>query len=119
MGNALQVPTAREPLSLRDAGGNQLPTRSWYLFWQGVADRVGAALGLAPSGIAVGASPFSYTAPNAGTVLVRGGTVTVLELGRGGVFVNIGVVAGPVPVSAADVVRVTHAGAPTMTYVQR
>lgn len=65
--------------------------------------------------VALGASPYSYVAPANGAVVVQGGTVSLLELGRG-TFVSVGVLAGVVPVVAGDVVRVTYAVAPTMTF---
>lgn len=65
--------------------------------------------------ITVGASPFSYTAPQAGTVVVAGGTVSALTITRG-TAVSLGVVSGAVPVRQGDIVTVTYTGAPTMTF---
>lgn len=71
-----------------------------------------AATSITPTG-----SPFSYTAPSSGRVYVNGGTVTIVETGRDGAFVVSGVLAGAFPVSTGDVLRVTYAVAPTMTFM--
>ena len=83
------------------------------------------ALGLAqpsqraPVAITVGASPFTTVARAGGVVVVQGGTVSLVELGRNGVFTTLGVTAGAVPVSQDDSVRVTYTVAPTMTFIAR
>jgi hypothetical protein len=113
-----QLPAARQAVVELAPNKSWQFTTPWYRF-------LGALLGLAvPSGadaavIAVGASPFSYTAAAIGAVLVSGGTVSALELGRNGAFTNVGAVAGAVPVSEGDIVRVTYTVAPTMTFVRR
>lgn len=66
--------------------------------------------------IALGASPATFTAVDRGTLVVQAGTVSNIELGRGGVFVSAGVVAGCIPVARGDQVRVTYAVAPTTNY---
>lgn len=73
----------------------------------------------APAAITVGASVFSYKATDNGNVFVTGGTVTLIEYGRGGVFTTTGLTAGIVPVSKGDTVRVTYAVLPTMTFIKR
>lgn len=112
-----QLPSARQAVVEMAANKTWQFTAPWYRF-------LGTLLGLiAPSGvnaaaITVGASPFSYTATSSGVVLIAGGTVSAIALGRNGVFTGIGVTAGPVPVSEGDAVRVTYAVAPTMTFVR-
>lgn len=73
----------------------------------------------APVAITVGASAFSYVAPDAGYVIVTGGTVSVIAYGRGGVFTTTGLITGIIPVSKGDTVRVTYAVLPTMTFIKR
>lgn len=113
----VQLPTSRQPV-VEAVNGLMQFTVPWFRFF-------GLLLGLAaPSGadaaaIAVGASPYSYTADGFGTLLVAGGTVSAIELGRNGAFTNVGVIAGAVPVSEGDVVRVTYTVLPTMTFVRR
>lgn len=80
-----------------------------------------AALSAAPPKevVALGASPATFTAVDPGTFVVQAGTVTKIELGRGGVFVDVGVIAGCIPVSRDDQVRVTYTVAPTTNYFKR
>lgn len=66
--------------------------------------------------VTVGASPFTYIAPDAGLIVLQGGTVNLVELGRGVTFVNVGLLTGAVPVSKGDQVRLTYIVAPAMTY---
>jgi predicted Rossmann-fold nucleotide-binding protein len=82
------------------------------------SDELWAVLGTTAPMVSVvpGASPFTYTAPDPGRVVVQGGTVTLIEVGRQGTFVLAGVIAGVLPVSRGDQVRVTYAVAPTMTF---
>ncbi|MGV0128854.1 hypothetical protein [Burkholderia gladioli] len=90
--------------------------------WQVVDGANSAAWGssAAIASITVGASPFVYTAPAAGTVLIVGGTVSAVTLKRGSPSaVSVGATAGSVPVSAGDIVTVTYSGAPTMSFVPR
>lgn len=67
--------------------------------------------------ITVGASPFSYTASFNGSVAVTGGTVSLIQLIRQGVTVATGLTAGLIPVSRADVVKVTWSGTPAMIFL--
>ncbi|GAC1503714.1 MAG: hypothetical protein NVS1B10_08830 [Candidatus Saccharimonadales bacterium] len=68
--------------------------------------------------VTVGASPFAYTAPAIGSVIVQGGTVSAITLTHlGGTPVNIGVTAGVIPVVAGDVVTVTYTVAPNITFI--
>lgn len=67
--------------------------------------------------ITVGASPFTYTAPHAGTVAVTGGTVSAIAFIRQGATVATGMTVGLIPVSRGDQVKVTFTAAPTMTFV--
>ena len=70
--------------------------------------------------VAVGASPFSYTAPFDGQVTITGGTVSAIAISRDGTtFVGVGFTTGVIPVSRSDVTRITHTGAPTMTFFPR
>lgn len=69
------------------------------------------------SPVAVGASPFTYLAERTGTLVVQGGTVTALSYVRNAGTVNLGVIAGPIPVLMADAVTITYAVAPTVTFL--
>ncbi len=71
---------------------------------------------ITPSG-----SPYSYTNSTDydEDVIVRGGTVSAVEHGRGGSYESVGVVAGMFRLSPGDVLRVTYTVAPTMRLVPR
>jgi hypothetical protein len=112
-----QLPASRQAVVEMSANKIWQFTVPWYRF-------LGALLGLiAPSGanaaaVTISASPFTYTATSSGVVLVAGGTVSALELGRNGTFTNIGVIAGAVPLSDGDSLRVTYTVLPTLTFVR-
>lgn len=72
----------------------------------------GAARALTPSG-----SPYTYTAPSNGVIVISVGTVTVIEYGRSGAFYVVGLIAGLFPILNGDSIRVTYAVAPTMTFL--
>jgi hypothetical protein len=111
-----QIPAARQPV-VEQVNGRSTFTRTWYLFLQHLL-AFAAPSGDDASPLIVSASPFSFTAPNTGAVLVSGGAVSDIALGRNAVFTSIGVTAGAVPVSEGDVVRVTYTGLPTITFVR-
>jgi 2-keto-4-pentenoate hydratase len=69
-----------------------------------------------PASVAVGASPFTYTAPDRGVLVLQGGTVSLVELGRKGTFVTTGLTTAVLNVSKGDQVRVTYAVLPTLTF---
>lgn len=114
----IQIPAARQPVVEKGPAGEPLFTRAWFLFLQQVFQRV-ANSGAVPAAVAVGASPFTYQAAGDGNLIVTGGTVTLIEYGRGGVFTTTGITVGVIPIFNGDSVRVTHAGAPTMTFIKR
>jgi hypothetical protein len=118
MATNAQVPNAAQPVVQKDPTGNLVFTSPWYRFFQSVSGLVGGQAN-APQSIAVGASPFSYESQGAGIVIVQGGTVTALDYGRNGAFTALGVTQGPIQISAGDVLRVTHTGAPNMTLVRQ
>lgn len=74
---------------------------------------------LATSALTLTGSPFVYTNQTGGKVEVlhQGGTVSKIEHGRSGAFVDVGVTSGPLLLAPLDQVRVTYSVAPTMTVV--
>lgn len=72
-----------------------------------------------PVTVAPGASPYTYTAVDAGTLVVQGGTVSLVELGRKGTFVTTGLTTAVLSLSRGDQVRVTYAVAPALTFFKR
>jgi len=69
--------------------------------------------------LTVGASPYAYTAPANGTVVITGGTVSAVTLKRGTpAAITAGSATGVIlPVSAGDIVTTTYSAAPTMSFV--
>ena len=67
--------------------------------------------------ITVPATGVGYTAPVKSTIWSVVGTVTAITITRGGVVWTTGVLAGPIPVSAGDVVTWTYTVAPTAFYL--
>ena len=82
--------------------------------WAMMNQTPAAPLTVSPTG-----SPMTWTAPSAGALAVAGGTVSLIEVGRAGMFVLAGLISGMVPVSAGDSVRLTYVVAPTMKFLQR
>ena len=104
---AYQIPTYETPLTSK--GQTQ---SSWYRFflsvWQGAAPSNETTL-------KVGGSPFSYTAPSRGYVLLKGGTVSAVQVMRS-VTTLTGLTAGIFPLSQGDVLVVTYSALPTMVF---
>lgn len=67
--------------------------------------------------ITVTASPFTYTVPANGTVVVNGGIVSAIAISRQGTSVTTGLIDAVLPVSRLDQVTVTYTGLPTMTFL--
>ncbi len=67
--------------------------------------------------VTLGASPAAYTAPFDGTVVITGGTVTIITLTRQGTAVATGLTTGIIPVARRDIVTVTYAVLPTVTFI--
>lgn len=58
--------------------------------------------------VVVDASPFTYTAPDTGSVLVQGGYALTVELGRNGAFTLAGAQRGNFRMQKGDQIRVTY-----------
>lgn len=67
--------------------------------------------------ITVGASPYTYLADSDGVLVVRGGTVSQIAYVRNSGSINLGVIAGPIPLLAADAVTITYTVLPTVTFL--
>lgn len=68
--------------------------------------------------ITPGGSPFTYTAPGFGVVVVTGGSVSAISVKRQGTSVSTGITTGLIPVARYDQVVVTYSPtAPTMTFI--
>jgi len=107
-----RFPTYQENLAEKG-----VTTRGWYTFWSGLFK--GQPTGpIAP--IAVTASPFTYTATQGGSVLIQGGTVSLVQISRDGTTnFATGATQGPFPVSQGDLLIVNYTVAPNMTFIPR
>ena len=104
------IPSYGEPLVSKNN-----TSRTWYLFW---SDLRNGRPPNAISTIAIGTSPFTYQAQQKGFVIVRGGTVTLIQFTRDQITnVNTGVTSGCIPLSQGDSVIVTFSAPPNMTFV--
>lgn len=90
-------------------------SKDWYFFWAGLYNGLPPATEVA---VTPGASPYTYSAPVRGNLIVSGVGVTAIAFSRDGVtFYATGVTAGMFLLSAADQMRVTYAGAAVLTFV--
>jgi hypothetical protein len=67
-----------------------------------------------PQPITVGTSPFTYTAPTRGTVMLEGGSLSSLAIGRAGTNISTGAT-NLIPVEIGDQIIVGYTSAPNMT----
>jgi hypothetical protein len=71
----------------------------------------------AAAAVVLGASPVTLTnaGPSPAVYTVEGGTVTVVEMDRGEVTADTGVIAGSFFLGAGDALIITYSDAPTVT----
>lgn len=114
----LAIPNANVPPM--DGGGAW--TQAWWRFFASVAQSVNSqATGANPQPVTVGASPYTFTAGQAGALLVQGGGVSAMAFSRDGLtWYPLGSFYGLFPLSPGDMVRITYPGAaPVLTFVPR
>jgi hypothetical protein len=85
----------------------------WYRFFQGLYQGTPPS---AESTLVVGASPWTYTAPVKGFVILKGGTVSAVTFTRSVTTVT-GQTAGIFPMNQGDMLTVTYSGLPSMVWV--
>ena len=104
------MPTYAAPLEL---GRNT--SKDWYFFWSGLFR------GLAPGNVepvTVGVTPYEYSAVKRGSMIVEGGTVSLIEFSRDGTdYYDVGATAGMFALNASDRLRVAYSVVPNMTFV--
>lgn len=95
----------------------------WRRWFQDVWASINAIALPLPTLSAVGASPFTYQFQQAGsgTLLITGGTVSLVEWSRDNTTWHSVAVASPaiIPLSQGDYVRITYTVAPTVVEVLR
>ena len=103
-----QVPTYEQPFET-----DEVTSRPWYRYFQDL-DNGKPHSGELPQ--KVGASPFTYTATLMGSMLVTGGTVSVIAYARGTTFYVTGQTTGLFYLAQGDRLKVTYTVLPTMVY---
>ncbi len=101
--NAIQATDASDPTDAIIAN----VTGGHAIVWPGQNPIVPGVLG----------SPWHYTAPNNGTLIVSGGTVSNIAITRGTTTIQTGVTAGAFTLDLNDTVAVTYSAAPTLTFL--
>ena len=92
-----------------------LNSKDWYFFLVGLYNGLPPAL---ETPITPGVSPYEYTAPVKGSVILSAGTVSLVEFTRDGVsYYDTGQTAGMFTLNAQDRLRITYAVLPTMVFV--
>jgi hypothetical protein len=105
-----QAPTYTIPLSQ-----GQNTTAAWYRYFQQTEQGIPPSAEVA---VSVTASPFTYTAPKKGFVIVSGGTVSIIAFSRTpGVFYPTGQTSGMFQVAFNDSLQVSYTAAPTIIFV--
>lgn len=104
----------RPPFTSAITKENGQLTDDWWKYF----DKLSRPNGKTPTTPSVPASPAIFSADDNGMYIVRGGTVSAIEIQRNGAaYVNFGVVAGPFPVQQSDNLRITYTVAPTVTFL--
>jgi hypothetical protein len=87
---------------------------TWYRYFQAIE------LGEPPGGeviVTPTASPFVFTAPKQGYMVISGGTVTSIMISRTPPsYVLTDQTSGVFPLSQSDLLKVTYTAAPAMTF---
>jgi hypothetical protein len=107
-----RAPTYDDALTQKGA-----TSRGWFTYWFGLGkgQPTGPIAAISP-----GVSPYTFTAPQGGTVLVQGGTVSLIQITRDGVNnFNTGQTQGAIPVSQGDSLIVNYSVVPTLTFIPR
>lgn len=92
-------------------------TRGWYSLFAGfiTGQPTGPASAITPI-----SSPYTYKAAQGGTLIIQGGTVSLVSFSRDGVNnFNCGQTQGLFPLSQGDQLIITYSAAPNLTFVPR
>lgn len=106
--NFRQIPTYETSISQ-----NGKTTRSWFRWFQ---DQDNGLPKGAEITVTVGGSPFAFTAPSSGFIIIRGGTVSAVQFTRT-VTTLTGQTSGMFPVSQGDTLTITYSALPTVVFV--
>lgn len=91
--------------------------KDWFLFFTNLYTAVIDGMPQPGEALTISASPMTYTAIIRGQAHVGGGTVSVIEFSRNGTdWYNAGVTTGFIQMDKGDLLRVTYAVAPNISY---
>lgn len=108
------LPNFPTPLEVQTSQG-PVTGKDWYRFWAGLFQGLAPALEVV---VTPAASPFTYAATVKGSLIVSGGTVSLIQFTRNGTtFYNAGQTSGMFTLNAADRLVITYTVAPTVTFV--
>lgn len=79
----------------------------------------GQSNGITPYAVTAPASLSSFTANRKTSLVVSGGTVSLLRFLRGGVYVTLPFISGILELDLGDSVEFTYVVAPTLTVIPR
>ena len=89
--------------------------KEWYFFFQALWKGLPQALEVP---VVPGPTPFTYTAPTRGFLIVQGGTISLVQFSRdGSTNYSVGTTAGSFPLSQGDQLIINYSVAPTLTFV--
>lgn len=104
-----RIPSPAAPIAEPKTG---LISQVWNLFFRDLIAPAQSAAGVVLTG-----SPFQFQASDDGYVLIAGGTVSAVDLIRGTTTIPTGLTAGFFPVSQGDILEITYAVGPTVTFI--
>lgn len=93
---------------------------NWWRFLLNVSNQALGTNQTTQATVTAGASPFVFTTPAQGTLLVSGGPVTLIEYSKDALtWYPTGVTQGQIQMVPNDHVRITYMNAPTLTFFPR
>lgn len=108
VGRYRTTPTYEQPLTSRE--------NTTSVYWRWFQD---IELGAPPSSelaVTAHASPFIYSAPFRGNLVVSGGAVTSIQYSRSGTFYNTGLTSGMFHVSQNDQLKIVFTAIPNLVF---
>lgn len=113
--NLQPFPSSNAPVS---EGGATPLAQIWYYLLRTIWQRLGGSGSTLPAQtVTVTASPFQYSSDISGTLVVQGGTVSEIDIVRGGSSVTTGQTAGAIPMLRGDLVNIVYSGKPNVTFL--
>lgn len=70
-----------------------------------------------PRAVVMSGTGMVFVAPSDGLLVIFGGTISLVEYGRGNTFFNSGFTTGPIYIAQGDKLRFTYLIAPTVTFL--